>query len=402
MNNLASMWRTRFHHYMREVQRYAQYIFTGHLAIVLVFAIGALGYSYSEWLKTVPEHFPAAIIAALVISAGITLSAPTTLLKEADIVFFLPLEGQLPHYIKKSLRWTTVSQLPLPLIVWIVFLPLLTTVNIASSATLGWLAVFIIVFKWLSVDTEFSVHFATNGEKVWLDRGIRFILMTAAFYSWLSPHYYLIVIPIALFTFYSMYWKRQMAVRPFPYEHFIQLEQNRMMRFYQFANYFTDVPHVKGAISRRSWLNACMMKVTFNREHAQRYLIQRTFFRTDDMFRLWLRLTVIVMAVTYLVSIPAVVCIFAAVIAFASAIQSIYAFRVGEDFRMDMLYPIDAQSRTKAIRYVVQKMQWVQAILVALVAFLAFGLSSIPIVVGLIVLIVSEITIRLVKSQTEG
>lgn len=398
MNNLANMWSTRFQHYMREVQRYTQYIFTGHLAIVLVFAIGALGYSYSEWLKTVPADFPAAILAAIVLSAATTLSAPTTLLKEADMVFFLPLEGQLPQYMKKSLRWTTISQLPFPLILYMVFLPLLTTVEVADNATLGWLAIFIVIFKWMSVDTEFSVHFATSGKSVWVDRGIRFILMAVAIYSWLSPYYYVIVIPIILLTLYTMYWKRQMATQAFPYEHFIQLEQNRMMRFYQFANYFTDVPHVKGAISRRSWLNPLMMKVTFERSLAQRYLVQRTFFRTDDMFRLWLRLTVIVAAVTYIVSIPLVVYIFAGVIAFASAIQLIYAFRVGEDFRMDMLYPIQQEDRTKAIRQVVQKMQWIQTLLVMFAALIGFGFSWTSLITGFIILIVSEVTIRGVKS----
>lgn len=397
MNNLAEMWGTRFQQYMREIQRYAQYIFTGHLAIVMVFAIGALGYSYSEWLKTVPEDFPAAIVAALVLSAAITLSAPTTLLKEADRVFLLPLEGQLPHYIKRSLRWTTFAQLPLPLILFLVLLPLLTTVEVAETATLGWVAIFVIVFKWLSVDTEFAVHFATNGQKIWLDRGIRFVLMAAAIYSWFSPYYYVIVLPIAAFTFYGMYWKRQMATRPFPYEHFIQLEQNRMMRFYQFANYFTDVPHVKGAISRRSWLSAFMMKATFSSKHAQRYLVQRTFFRTDDIFRLWLRLTIIVVAVTYIVSIPMVTFVFAGVIAFASAIQLIYAFRVGEDFRMDMLYPISSEDRAKAIRHVVQRTQWAQVLLVMLAGLLGFGWSLIPLFLGFIVLLISEVTIRSVK-----
>ena len=32
----------------------------------------------------------------------------------------------------------------------------------------------------------------------------------------------------------------------FPFDHFIEVEQSRMMRFYRFANYFTDVPHITG------------------------------------------------------------------------------------------------------------------------------------------------------------
>ena len=46
-----------------------------------------------------------------------------------------------------------------------------------------------------------------------------------------------------------------MKEQPIPYEHFVKLEQNRMMGFYRFANYFTDVPHIEGAINRRAWLD---------------------------------------------------------------------------------------------------------------------------------------------------
>ena len=47
---------------------------------------------------------------------------------------------------------------------------------------------------------------------------------------------------------------KKRMLKPFPYDHFISLEQNRMMRFYRFANYFTDVPHLKGSVSRRAGL----------------------------------------------------------------------------------------------------------------------------------------------------
>ena len=52
-------WSNRFNHYIDEVQKYMRFIFTGHMAIVLVFLIGAVGYQYSEWLKMVEPDFPA-------------------------------------------------------------------------------------------------------------------------------------------------------------------------------------------------------------------------------------------------------------------------------------------------------------------------------------------------------
>ena len=117
---------------MTEFQKYMKYVFTGHLAIVLVFTIGAGGYAYSEWLKEVPADFPAALITAVIIGAALAFSPPVTLLKPADTVYFLPLETKLDTVFKTALRWSIFSQLPLPFILYIVALPLLISNRILA------------------------------------------------------------------------------------------------------------------------------------------------------------------------------------------------------------------------------------------------------------------------------
>lgn len=82
MKNLRDVWSSRFMHYIGEVQKYMQFIFTGHIAIVLVFLIGAGGYQYSEWLKVVQPDFPAEIVVAVIIGILLAFSRPTTLLRE--------------------------------------------------------------------------------------------------------------------------------------------------------------------------------------------------------------------------------------------------------------------------------------------------------------------------------
>ena len=57
MKNMYNVWAKRFEHYMNEVMKYMRFVFTGHIAIVLVFIIGAGGYQYSEWLKVVERCF---------------------------------------------------------------------------------------------------------------------------------------------------------------------------------------------------------------------------------------------------------------------------------------------------------------------------------------------------------
>ncbi len=401
MNNLRDIWGNRFVHYITELQKYMKYVFTGHLAIVLVFTIGAGGYAYSEWLKEVPTDFPAALLTALVIAVALAISPPATLLKPADTVYFLPLEHRLDRYLGRALSWTTFSQLPLPLLLYVVALPLLSATETGSKLLYIWFAIFIIVLKWLFVETEYAVRHATGGAGVWWDRIIRVLLAALLILTWLSPYPYLTVVFFIIAGLYSVYWRRKKSEKPFPYDHFIALEQNRMMRFYRFANYFTDVPHLKGSISRRGWLGSLFGTAKFGKTVPQDYLIRRTFLRTDDNFWLWVRLTALSILGAIFIPFPIVVIIFAGALAFATSVQLIYALRASDEFRMDMLFPERMETRPGAIQKNVRMVQWIQALLVFISALFLYGISSTPLLLGGVILLISEVTIRFTDARNK-
>lgn len=394
MNSIRDIWSNRFVHYMSELQRYMQFVFTGHLAIVLLFTIGAGGYAYSEWLKEVPETFPAAILSALLIGFALSVGSPVTLLKPADRVFFLPMEKKLMLYLNKSLRFTFITQLPIPLILFIIVVPLLAATGVAGKPQFYLTAVVILLVKWLYVETEYHYRHASAGEGVWKDRFIRFVLAALLLYVTIAGFPIFIPLIGLLMAFYYVLWKKRSAVKPFPYDHFITLEQNRMMRFYRFANYFTDVPHLKGSISRRAWLGFLMRPATFERTSSQRYLLRRTLIRTDDTFWLWVRLTALSVAGVVLIPFPIVMYIFSGALAFATSIQLVHALRAGDEFRMDQLFPAATDERTPAIRKTVSVVQLIQAVAVFLAAVFASGLSTTAIIVTVIVVLISELTIR--------
>ncbi|GKV57067.1 protein EcsB [Sporosarcina sp. NCCP-2222] len=394
MKDVRNIWSDRFIHYMNEVQRYMKFVFTGHLAIVLVFTIGAGGYAYSNWLKEVPENFPAALLASLLIALPLAMSAPVTLLKPADVVFFLPLESQLDHYMKRSLRWTFFSQLPIPLLLFIVAMPLLSATHTGGTASYAAAAVFIVLLKWLFAETEYSFHHARSGHAIWIDRLIRYVLAFAILYSGLVGMPYVLIGAGLVAALYDVYWRKERKEKPFPYEHFIKMEQNRMMRFYRFANYFTDVPHLKGSVSRRRWLGPILSNPVFGKTKPQAFLVKRTLVRTDDIFWLWVRLTVL--SVLGVLFIPFLIgaYIFTGALAFATALQLYNALKMGDDFRMDMLFPESDKERSQALRTTVRNAQWLQALVVVAGAFFMFGLSVQPILIGLVVMLISEATIR--------
>lgn len=392
---MHNIWTKRFQHYVNEIQKYTQYIFTGHIGVVIVFALGALGYQYNQWLNVVEPSFPAEWLVAIFLGVLIAFSLPVTLLKEPDQVYLLPLETKMKIYFSKVLRWTFLSQILVPIILYIVAIPLLREVTDLSIQMI-WLGVlFIIVLKGLNVWIEFSYRFANRGQMIWLDRLVRIALnilviegflhegiAMGALYSFLLVAYYLMV-------------RKKVYVHPIPYEHFVKIEQNRMMRFYRFANLFTDVPHLRGAIKRRAWLDVVYKWIPKKQGYAQRYLITRTFIRTNDLFFLWVRLTLISAIFAAFINIPVVAWILAGALVFATVLQLKQALNDKGIFRMDMAYPGKPNEREVAVNQLLTKLVVLQAIIVTLSSVM----TKLFYVNFIVIIAIGLLTIRTTKNQ---
>lgn len=393
MNSMHNVWKTRFVHYINEVQKYMRFIFTGHIALVLVFIVGAAGYQYSEWLKVAPMSFPAEWLVAFIVGVLLAFSRPTTLIKEPDQVYLLPLESQMPQYFQKAVRWTYFSQVIVPVSAYIVAIPLLKTVTSLTVAEIWSVLAFVVVLKYLNVIIEFNYRYANRGQSVIIDRLARVLLSILTIETALTSGVAAAAIFLLLFIAYNLSLRKKRLTQPVPYEHFIHLEQNRMMRFYRFANYFTDVPHLRGTIRHRAYVDAIYRFIRYDKKNTQNYLVWRTFIRTDDHFYLWLRLTVIAALFSAFVDIAVVAWIVAAALSFATTLQLKVALLSNSEFRMDMLYPIAEQSRLQAVEGLLRQMSVVQAVIVMLCAITTSYFYVLPV----IIIVVSELTIRLSK-----
>lgn len=393
MNSLYDVWRTRFTHYMGEVQKYMRFVFTGHLAIVIMFVLGAGGYQYSQWLKVASSDFPAIWLAAAIMGILLGFSRPVTLIRKPDEVYLLPLETKLPQYFNKAIKYTLGSQIILVVLLYLVTWPMLRQVAGLKPSTILVGLVAALLLKWWNIHSEFSYRWAYKGHHVWMDRIVRMICSFVLIASILYIQFIPIIIMILIIFSYPMFWKKKLQETPFPYEHFVRLEENRMMAIYRFANYFTDVPNIHGSIKRRAWLDWVYKLIPYAKQNTQAYLVFRTFVRTDDHFYLWLRLTVISALASAFIHIPVAIAVVVAALAFATAIQLKQALTTSTDFRMDMLYPLPENSRKKATVKIVRYTIIIQAIIVLLAGigtpYFYFQ--------GLIALIIGELTLRLSK-----
>ncbi len=392
MKNLHDVWDKRLKRYTIEVQNYLKFIVTGHIAVVMLFVLGAAGYAYSEWVQNVPPDFPAAWLMAAIFGALLSYSPPTTLLKQADSVYLLPLESRLDEYTKPALRWTFASQLYLPIVAFVVSLPLVNALYGLPTSYLIGFPVLVLLIKWWNVKSEFYWRKSKRGQRVWIERLVRFLAVAGFVWSYTESQ--LIVAAIFLFAmiFYGRWIESKASGIAFPYDHFIELEENRMLRFYQFANYFTDVPHLKGKVRERRWLNPVYRLVQSKPSNAHLYLVARTFIRSNELFFLWVRLTLLILAGGWLIPFPVAAALFTGALAFASSIQLWQGLNQSQHFRMDQLFPLSGFNREKAVWIWVMSVQLIQAI-TGFIVLAAIGKLLTALVVLLVVPVVSVLTL---------
>ena len=398
MKNLHDVWSKRLHKYTVEVQNYLKYIFTGHIAVVLLFALGAAGFAYSEWIQNIPPEFPGALVLAIIFGLLLALSPPSTLLKEADSVYFLPLESKLDEFLKPALKWSFFSQLYLPVIVFIVSLPMVNALYGLPSSFLIGFPILLLLIKWWNVQTEFAFRRQGAGEGVWLDRLLRFLLVGLFVYFYVEEQLVIAVLVLFTIIFYGKWIARKVVGKPFAYEHFIGLEENRMLRFYQFANYFTDVPHLKGKIKARTWLNWMYRFIKPGPKNAHLYLVWRTFVRSDELFYLWVRLTAIIMVGAWFIPFQIGVALFAGALAFATVIQIWQGLTHTQHFRMDNLFPLTEFSRQQAVGKLIVAMQILQSIAAATVLLLMGDVIT-ALLTFVVILAISLTTVTVLKNK---
>src|SRR5690606_3486362 len=125
---------------------------------------------------------------------------------------------------------------------------------------------------------------------------------------------------------------------------------------------------------------------------AHYYLVWRTFIRSDELFFLWVRLTLLSMAGALLIPFTIAAAIFAAALAFATAIQLWQGLNQTQHFRMDNLFPLSAFSRQQVVKKLSLVVQLLQALLVA-IALLFAGYYLTAGIIFAIILVVSLVTV---------
>ncbi|WP_409294809.1 ABC transporter permease [Peribacillus sp. SCS-26] len=324
---------------------------------------GGLSFYYSEWVKTLTPEFPAGIIMAAVLGLAVTTSPILTFLKEADIVFLLPLETRLKSYFAKSIRVSFLLQGYILLMMLAAFMPMHFRVNSAALGDFIIALILLCVLKYLNLQVRFRI---LKYDTVWhqhIDSVVRYCLNAACLYMFFTGAHLLLVLAIpVLFLLLFLYFERETAGKPLKWERLISLEARRMGAFYRFANLFTDVPKLRERVARRKYLDWIVSAVPFRQNSSHLYLFSRTLIRSNDYLGLAVRLTVIGAVISLVfASIWAklIVVLFAL---YLTGIQILPIARHHDNKLWLNLYPLPPAMKKKAALTVIDRTILIQAI----------------------------------------
>ena len=376
MNSLE-LWKERFALFVTELQKYLRYIFNGHLLFVLIIGIGGLAYYYSEWVKTLDESFPAAIILALIIAFPLTKSPVYSLLKEPDMFFLLPVEKKMEPYFRKAIRTSFVFQGYILLMLLAAGMPLYAAVEKGAFSDFIIIFLFILAAKYLNLTAKWNVDRFQEPSARLTDRFVRLCLNFVLLYFLFSNGQLLfaavVLLILAALTFY---YKKAAAEKLLKWEYVIETENKRMHSFYRFANMFTDVPKLKERISRRKWLDPILSLVPYSHSNTYRFLFIRTFLRSGDYLGLFIRLTVIgaVVIVSLDTLIPQM--IGAGLFVYMTGFQLIMIRKHHESLIWHDLYPVAKERKNKDVQFLLLVILGLQVAVFSLLSLLTNGFTA--------------------------
>ncbi|TYP69817.1 ABC transporter permease [Paenibacillus methanolicus] len=244
-------------------------------AMVLLTALA----SYTSLLRAMPPDFPFTLVGMAALTPVIAYSPLRTWLREADIVFLLPREGEMHRYIRRSFRYNGMPSLLAAFIVSLIYLPIYSR-GPGETATLLLLTA-VLAMKSLSIAAAWQERRLVwrNGRR-WMRiaRWLVTAVCTAAFVQ-TNPLVAIAIAAAGILLLALLY--RSLPKYRIPWQTLIAEEKRTQRRYAVFFSAFADVPAETAQVARRGYLSWLGRRIRYSSENAFTYLYAHTLIRTE-------------------------------------------------------------------------------------------------------------------------
>ncbi|MNO46882.1 Bacterial ABC transporter protein EcsB [compost metagenome] len=263
-----------------KVLPYVPYAFqSGVLVLFLILAI-AFSAWYTAFLQNLPPGLPILWIMLVILGPLTVYSGFRTYIQPADVVFLLPQENKMKEYFSSIFRSGVIYKLIGLYIVTIILYPLY--MHIGTEYHPLWLILIVLcLLKVLSAygawqELRITTNRARAGYR--LLRWCSIILMLAA---WLWQPAWKSVLFMALVSINYLLALRFPMKHAVPWDNLIENEKSGAAKVMLILGWFVEVPAEGQKVIRRRWLSAVGNHIVWNRQTSYRYLLMKTFVRSE-------------------------------------------------------------------------------------------------------------------------
>lgn len=375
-----ALWKERFSAYTTEVMRYLRYMFNDHLLFVLVIGLGAGIFYYAGWVKTLEPTFPVIPLMVILLTASIAISPVATLLQKPDVVYLIVQEKAMNHYFAQAKIASFFMQFYVFLIVLGACMPMYVEVTGVSYSRFFSLFIVLALLKAWNIYFSFESMKLEEADTTWMF--VRVIVNALLIYIALISAPYISIPVTIILLFASYFWMtKKVAKVTLRWEYLVDKEEARMNRFYRLVNLFTDVPHLRGTVRRRSYLDFLYQPIPYAKRKTFAYLFSRTFIRTNEYSGLYIRLTIIAVILLVFVQGFYLNIVFSLLFLYLTGFQFIPMLKHYDSQIMLRLYPIDDGYRHRSFIHFLRILLLAQALLFSIIGIAQNGTIN-----GLIIL----------------
>ena len=364
MNNL---WKKRLNLYLKRMIKYYRYVFNDHFVIALLFLLGGISYTYSNFIKSLnvdlsyPWAKPVVIIVLLVM---LQFGKVGTLIDEPDKVFLLPQEKGMREYLMKAQKRAWVSNCVIQIVVWIVLLPFIyygVHLNLLESIILLLSQVALKVIQVnLFFIRAFEAKYQAGKYSLIFNYVVPLIVYMLGLYASI---YFALGITVGLILYLKSLPKNKII----QWNYLIDVEKLRLMRKYSFFNLFTDVPQVKKKAKRRKYLDWLIPKF----KNVYGYLFIRAIIRNGEYSGLYIRLTVIEFIVLLFIPKFWLSLVIGMLFIYLIGFQMLPLYKYFDDNVFVHLYPLETNSKGKEFKSILLALLIINAFLATIAVYIA-------------------------------
>lgn len=364
MNNL---WKKRLNLYLKRMIKYYRYVFNDHFVIALLFLLGGISYTYSNFIKSLnvdlsyPWAKPVVIIVLLVM---LQFGKVGTLIDEPDKVFLLPQEKGMREYLMKAQKRAWVSNSVIQIVVWIVLLPFIyygVHLNLVESIIL---LLSQVALKVAQVNLFFIRAFEAKYQAGKYSLILNYVVPLIVYMLGLYASIYLALgITVGLILYLKSLPKNKII----QWNYLIDVEKLRLMRKYSFFNLFTDVPQIKKKAKRRKYLDWLIP----NLKNVYGYLFIRAIIRNGEYSGLYIRLTVIEFIVLLFIPKFWLSLVIGMLFIYLIGFQMLPLYKYFDDNVFVHLYPLETNSKGKEFKSILLALLIINAFLATIAVYIA-------------------------------